>query len=343
MKFIAFFSLLLPLQLMGQSKIHTHSLSEGYELSIYIPGNYTKSKNYPVVYFNDGNWLFHSNQGLSLKIILDSLISNDIIDPMLIVGVDQNTDRKNRFIPYHDSWITNNMGAYQPQVELYTRKLCDLVIPYIEHHYAVDGHQRALFGFSFGGLHALWAGMNTECFAMVAGFSPSLWTADYRLINDRAVKRHGNLKNVWFDIGTREWNYYVPYIETLVDFGIEKDHIFYYEVVDGIHTMQSWKHRLGYPLQIFSGRYKNKIESIQLIKECIPSQSTASKVYQRLNAVGEDVSGVQITLAKKAKYEIINGDGTIMDDGRYEVYDESMRIRVSYQDIQVETTLKNCR
>lgn len=343
MKFIALVLLVLPSKLMGQSKISTHTISEGYELSIYVPNNYSKSKNYPVVYFNDGNWLFHSNQGLALKSILDSLISNDIIDPMLIVGVDQNTDRKNRFIPYYDSWITSNMGAYQPQAELYTRKLCDLIIPYIEHHYAVDSHQRALFGFSFGGLHALWAGMNTDCFTMVAGFSPSLWTADYRLINEHEKKGSEKLKLVWFDIGTREWNYFVPYIETLVDFGIEKDYIFYYEEVNGLHTMQSWKGRLGYPLQIFSGRYKNKIESIQLIKECIPSQSTANKVYQRLNAVGEDVSGVQITLAKKAKYEIINGDGTIMDDGRYEVKGEQMQVRVSYQGMQVETILKNCR
>jgi len=274
--------------------------------------------------------------------LADSLIASEFIDPMILVAIHHSSNRMNRFIPYKDPWIVKNMGGYKPKAQLYLNQLHDVVISFVEKNYQVNNKRRALIGFSFGGLNALWAGLNTDYFSFVAGLSPSLWVADYKLITEKTTKTE-TLKKVWFDIGTAEWNYYVPFIKTLRETGIPEENIYYYEVPEAKHFVSDWKQRIGYPLHLFSSSFDSEIKDFVLVKECIKSKSASGKVYQRLNAIAETKSGLKYSLANRAVYTITDGTGELKSDGRFYAQTESVKINVSYKGLCKEITLNNCK
>jgi len=322
-----------------QSKIKSYSLKKGIFLEVYIPDGYEKSL--PVAYFNDGELVFRES-GMNLKMILDSLIEKKFIDPIIAVAIHDNLERKSRFIPYNDSWIQSNMGNYKPKAEEYITRIKRYIIPFIESNYHVNDKNRALFGFSFGGLNALWAGMKTNQFQMVAGLSPSLWVSDYKLIQNHELNTQRTLEKVWFDIGTGEWNYYVPFIETLEDFGIKSDDIYYYEIPEAKHSPSAWRKRIGLPLKVFTQNQNDSVTQIELIKECIPSQSITGKIYQRLNVIATTLNGLRYSLNNKVSYDIIAGEGELAEDGGFLLKTSEMKVEVTFENITSMITLTSC-
>lgn len=326
-----------------QSKLEKHKITDGFIVEVYTPELYPSYLNLPVVYFNDGEYIFSYLGGFNLKPIADSLIETGFIDPMIIVAIHHDSDRKDRFIPYNDPWIRQTMGSYEPKGEMYIQELQKIVIPFVESQYKTDKDKRALFGFSFGGLNALWAGLNSNVFTMVAGLSPSLWVADYALIREGFIEKNRRLEKVWFDIGTAEWNYYVPFINTLSKTCLKLEDVYYYEIPDGRHSITDWRKRIGLPLHLFSSTFKPKVNNLSLVKECIQSQSDRSKIYQRLNAIVETESGLKYSLAEKADYEILKGLGKIESDGRFFVETGSIKVCASYKNLYQQITLRNCK
>lgn len=69
-------------------------------ISIYLPQNYNKNSKYKVIYFNDGQYLFKG--GWNLEKQLDSLTENEIIEPIIVVGIHSNENRNSDLIPFND-------------------------------------------------------------------------------------------------------------------------------------------------------------------------------------------------------------------------------------------------
>ncbi len=305
----------------------------GLNLSIYLPPEYHENGAYPVVYFNDGQTLFGAKeQSWALQEILDKLIRKKQIQPVIVVGIHSGSNRTSGYVPYRDEWIQKNWGDYSPYAKQYTEKLIELVIPHIDSVYATipDKSSRSVMGASLGGLQATWAVLHyPEHFSMAGAFSPSYWVADYKIFED--AKKAKSDQKFYFDIGTAEWNYYVPMISALnLIYG---EHVFYYEVPGGRHIQADWATRVHNALLIFFGTFKDESYSWDVEIEVIKSQSQANVFYQRLNPIIRYKNGLTYSLSLTANYELVNKeDGIVKEDGRFEfVKAKDLEVIVTYK------------
>ena len=88
--FLFLFNLLLVSTGFSQNikieKLHSNVFNNTRNIRVYLPPDYYKSgKNYPVLYMNDGIGTFAA---YGIPGVVDSLINNRIIDPIIIVGID---------------------------------------------------------------------------------------------------------------------------------------------------------------------------------------------------------------------------------------------------------------
>lgn len=338
-RYLFYFSFqLLLLNVAAKSKIIHHIITDMAEVSVYLPDTYDPGKIYQTIYFNDGETIFEPGYGWELDKKLDKLIENNIIEPVIIVGVYSKGNRLSWYNPYHDDWIKHNWGFYTPQAAAYTELISEIIIPFMEKNYAVKKEvaSRAIFGYSLGGLHATWAGLaKATVFGFSAGLSPSYWVADKSIMNEiisTAVERR-----FWFDLGTAEWEYYIPFYKKLQQAGIKAGaDCFYYEIKDGGHTAVDWIKRIEYPLIAFAGINKDyKPVKMELLFECIPSLSVPGNVYRRVNAVMQLANGIRYTLSNTANYSLLKGDIKLRDDGTITAGTESKaEVEVSYADFK---------
>lgn len=305
-----------------------------YTIDVYQPEISPTSEKLPVIFINDGQWLLGSkNSGLNIFELVSSLISEKRINPVIVVGIHSKTDRSSMFIPYEDEWVKQNWGSYTPNADGYTNDIIKIIIPFVEKNYHAkpDRQSRAIFGFSLGGLHALWAVLNYQSeFGMAAGSSPSLWVG-----NDALMYAPNNIQypvKIWFDMGTAEWNWYTPFQVNLLNNGLTNGtDLFYYEFFGGTHTTGSWMQKISNPIIIFAGtpNLTNKKWDIKL--EVIPSQTRPGVYFQRVNTVTETISGVKFSLGAAAKYSVTNNAGTVGNDGRFEFSGTTdLKMRIQY-------------
>jgi enterochelin esterase-like enzyme len=149
MKFVIhlfLFFLVVPLIFAGvinhESFYSTH-LQQEMKYNIYLPDNYKKNINHPVVYLlhgasgNENDWasIDYGNIGATA----DMLIKNKSIPPLVIVMPDGFTD----------SWYVDSL-VYQME-----SAIIDDLIPYIEGKYSIDKNARYIAGLSMGGYGSL--------------------------------------------------------------------------------------------------------------------------------------------------------------------------------------------
>jgi predicted alpha/beta superfamily hydrolase len=317
--------------------ITTLELSNDLTIDIYVPRVENASGKYPIIYFNDGDVF----KGAIASLTSYQFEPGGAIEPFIMVGISAAGHRYSRYIPYNDQWIKENWSEYSPGSINYTERLINEVIPKVEEDYPVDTKRRAIFGFSLSGLYAAWAGINyPEVFSFSASMSPSFWVADYAIFDE---PRELSNTRFYFDIGTKEWNYYVPMIESLENRGFEygKD-IFYYEVPNGIHVESDWASRLHIPLGLFLNGAPEEVKDYEVIKECIPSQSTAGLVFQRLNPIVTFTNGIRYSLSTSATFQVVSGDGVVLEDGRFDAKGGSMTVEVSHGNWSEHISLNNC-
>lgn len=306
---------------------------EGFDLSIYIPKDYNANNIHKVIYVNDGQWLFKPT-GLQLKKKLDSLIDQKVIPPVIVVGIHSNANRTAIYVPYK----INDAPYFESKATTYAKTLTKKIIPFVEEKYSTLKSKggRAIFGFSFGGLNATWLSINyPDYFSFSAGFSPSFWVANHQIIKDVAHSK--STTTFWFDIGTAEWNYYVPFIEKAKQQGgVYGTSIFYYEVPGGAHTLEDWKKRITYPVILFASEKKGHIQNWKVAVEVIKSQSRQGIFYQRINPILILDNGVRYSLADQATFEVLNKeDGKVLSDGRFQfLTQQNLKIKISYKHLQ---------
>ncbi|MCR9252449.1 MAG: alpha/beta hydrolase-fold protein [bacterium] len=329
MKKIALLILIISYATIGFSqkgKIGRYGVKNLFTLDIYFPPNYDSLKSHKVVYLNDGESIF------GFKPVFDSLINNGITSEFMVVGIHAGEKRTDKYLPYTDQWIMKNWGEYNPFAAAYSEVVMKGIVPFVEDNFNVisskDG--RAVFGYSFGGLHATWMGLKySDEFSVIGAFSPSYWVANFQLIKEQSKFR--NDQKFWFDIGTAEWNYYIPMLETLDTLGWElgKD-LFYYEVPKAKHEFNAWKQRVAYPLILFVGKNQNldEIKKLELYNHCIPSQSNPGTIYKRLNPIVTLKNGLKYSPVGQVNFKVTKGKAEINEDGSFISNDN---FKVSYQ------------
>ena len=169
--------------------------------NVYTPPGYSSDKKYPVLYLLHGiggderEW----ERGGHPEIILDNLIADKKIEPMIIVMPNGRASKDDR--PGPDAMKT------APAFGEFDKDLIGSLIPFIESKYSVkaDREHRALAGLSMGGGQSLNFGLgNLDTFAWVGGFSSAPNTkpaAELVPDPDKAAKQ---LKLLWISCGNKD-------------------------------------------------------------------------------------------------------------------------------------------
>ncbi|MGV6844867.1 MAG: alpha/beta hydrolase [Lutibacter sp.] len=158
--------------LFGQKKssqvlkksFYSSYLKRKVNYTIYLPINYDKETHFPIIYLlhghggNENSW-FHSQEG-NIQIILDSLIQNKKILPLVAVSMDAN-----------NSWYVNSIEKME---SVYFKEF----MPLIESEYKINTqeHSRTMAGLSMGGYGALRFGLlHPELFKAIILLSPAAY------------------------------------------------------------------------------------------------------------------------------------------------------------------------
>ncbi len=209
---------------------------------MYTPPSYDQNsaEKYPVLYILHGGgedqrgW---ATQGKT-DLIIDNLIAEKKVVPMIVVMVDGNLPSK---------------GFGEEALLLFEKELKQAVIPFVEKSFRVktDANSRALAGLSMGGLQTLHTGVkNTQLFAYLGVFSSGWWAnqpalsdPQYAFMKENAAQINSNLKQFWISQGGKEdiaWQNCQIMLKKFDEMKIK----YTYSEYPGGHTWPVWRNNL---------------------------------------------------------------------------------------------------
>ena len=158
------------------------------KVTVYLPAGYDPAKRYPVIYTADGSaWI----RIIGLPAILDNLIADRVIEPVIAVLIDP-TDDRSRWYDYDPAYLT------------YLEK----VVEYIDGRYSTRARadQRLHIGTSSGGRATLYVGFERPgLFGDLAMLSPSLTGPPHYFEPYFAGSRRPDRSlRIWLSAGTYE-------------------------------------------------------------------------------------------------------------------------------------------
>ncbi|WP_022824200.1 alpha/beta hydrolase-fold protein [Hymenobacter norwichensis] len=221
----------------------TNSWRQAY---IYAPPGYeaNPAERYPVLYLLHGGGEDESGWAKQGKtdLILDNLLAEKKVKPMLVVMMDGNMGGPGGIAGFSE----NTLQSFE-------RELKQTVIPFVESNFRVapGANNRALAGLSMGGLQTLYAGVrNTDMFSSLGVFSSGFFANNaklsdpqYNYMKQNAGTINQNLKQLWLSMGGPED---IAYANNKVmrakfdELGIK----YAYSEYPGGHTWPVWRHDL---------------------------------------------------------------------------------------------------
>ncbi len=248
--------------LTGDIRMHERFRSEILDnertLIVYLPPGYAADEEarYPVLYMHDGQNIFDASTSFAgheweVDEAAERLIKAGEIEPIIIVGMYNNSDRMTEYTPRPEG----------EQVDAYARFVVEEVKPFIDRTYRTDPSREktGVAGSSLGGLISLymvWA--QAQTFGRCAGVSPSLFWRDRWLIRcwgESDMEWSAGAK-VWIDIGTREGRARAGGVTDAVQNAralagvleeagrVRGEGFAYLEVEGGEHNEQAWAQRV---------------------------------------------------------------------------------------------------
>ncbi|HET9057594.1 MAG TPA: alpha/beta hydrolase-fold protein [Chitinophagaceae bacterium] len=246
--------------LIENEEISSVFLSRTVRVDFYSPAVSAKSGDMSLLLLNDGQDLAK----MAFEEVIDNLYNNDLLNPLLCVGIHCGADRK---MEYGTAGIPDYKGR-GAKATFYTQFILAELIPYIQNKYPLFSFKEKSFaGFSLGGLSALDIAWNyPQHFSKVGVFSGSLWWRNRGYdngYNDETDKiMHAKIRNgnyhpsmkFFLQCGAadesedRNNNGIIDSIDDTLDLikelkkkGYNDVDIKYLELADGKHDIPTWK------------------------------------------------------------------------------------------------------
>ena len=151
------------------------STALGYPVNyqVYKPAEYSDLSDLPVLYVTDGHEYADDGMG-SLVAVLDNLIADGLIRPVMAVFIDPRVYGSNRRA---EQYVLNDE---------FVRFVADELVPVIDESYKTSTHRadRGILGTSLGGLNSAWFALKApETFQRIAIQSPAFQVGDGRIID----------------------------------------------------------------------------------------------------------------------------------------------------------------
>jgi len=227
-------------------------------VSVRLPIHYNDSRVYPLLLVNDGQ----DFERLKINAILTDLQNNEVIEPILVVGIHAGTDRLQEYGTAHKPDYANRGSKAGGTTDFVLKEL----LPFLEQHYAFDNSNISYAGFSLGGLMALDIAWNHDAvFSKTGVFSGALWWREKALdagYRDADRIMHEQIRNFpikpnlkfWFQTGTndetddRDQDGIIDSIQDTLECIAELEYkgykwgtdIAYCEVAGGEHNPETW-------------------------------------------------------------------------------------------------------
>lgn len=173
---------------------------------VYTPPNFDAKRKYPVLYLLHG-WSDYGDGWLTVgkaNLILDSLISDGRIVPMIVVMPQGYGDYSFVTSPHDDVW--KDPAKITANLVLFSKMLTEEIIPAVDREYPIASgrENHAIAGLSMGGLESLTIGINhANYFGYVGGFSSALKHLDFSKQMMDPSLAHG-LRALWVSCGTSD-------------------------------------------------------------------------------------------------------------------------------------------
>lgn len=148
--------------------VNSKQLSYQLMYSVYLPPDFSKEKNYPVLYVTDGFEYLHENMG-NIITTLNNLLYQKKIEPIIVVFIDHR-EPANR--------LNNRRMTELAMNENYLNFFVDEFLPIIEANYPVSkkAEERGILGTSMGGLNAAYFSFSRpDVFGLAGIQSPAFW------------------------------------------------------------------------------------------------------------------------------------------------------------------------
>jgi len=259
------------------------SLAPSRDLRLYQPAAPPADAFYPVLYMHDGQNLFDPGAPFGewqVDETMDQLIGDGVIQPTMVVGIDNTADRIDEYTHVADDIGHGPMGG---QGDDYASCVAEQIVPFVESRYTVDPvpAARGLLGSSLGGLISFHiAYLYPDTFNAVGGMSSTLgWGAysgdeptmmdqwstathtDIRLYLDSGGSAIGACDDPdgdgWYEDAQDSDNYCVTLqmASTLEGLGYQYEvDLFHWWEPDAAHNEPAWAERLPLFLQtVFPG------------------------------------------------------------------------------------------
>lgn len=274
----AILSLLLPLYLaplcLGQDRnsrhrtitgnvqsldnFHSSILNSDRTLTVYLPRDYATSpgKRYSVMYMCDGQNLFNlersflPNQEWRVDESAESLIEANLIEPVIIVGVDNaGGGRTDEYTPTAAKQRDGSMVG--GKADVFGRVLVEEIKPFIDKNFRtkVGAQSTGLGGSSLGGLVTMYLGIKyPSVFGKLAVLSPSVWWDKQVLLKYVDAIPRKSKQKIWIDFGTHEPLIMSAGAEALRDHLVAKGwksgkDLAFFRDYDADHNEVAWAHR----------------------------------------------------------------------------------------------------
>jgi enterochelin esterase-like enzyme len=254
--------------LVEQNTIKSNFLERDVKIDAYLPVNISRPENLSLLLVNDGQDL----PKMPFDEMLDTLISDNVIEPLICVGIHCGHDRRMEYAVAAQKDYKGR-GAKAP---LYTKFIFKELLPFIRKTYSLQSFKEKSFaGFSLGALSALdivWT--HPQEFTKVGSFSGSFWWRSkaykdgYNDATDRIM--HNQIKKgkyypwlkFFFECGLldetkdRNHNGIIDSIDDTLDLIKELKHkgykdgaIEYLELPEGRHDVSTWAKAFPYFLK----------------------------------------------------------------------------------------------
>lgn len=254
------FNFKVPGQITGKVEYHKNFSFDSLktrDIIVWLPPDYEKNKDihYPVLYMHDGQNIIDprtSSMFIDWQVdeTADSLIQNNFIQPIIIVGIYNTDDRGDEY---------NNT----PLGKLYMKLVVEKIKPFIDSNYRTkpDRLNTAVAGSSMGGLISfMLAWEYPEVFSKAACFSPAFKIAEIDYVKE-VLNYEGQKRNLLFYIDNGGVN-----LEAMLQPGVDemtkalqakgyKPDYDYYVYIDkeAEHNEAAWAKRMWRPLKLFFG------------------------------------------------------------------------------------------
>lgn len=251
----------VPHTLTGNIKHHAGVASAFVltrDIIVYLPPDYdtNPARHYPVLYLHDGqNTMDRATSFLGIEWQADetaeALILAGQVEPLILVGVYNTTDRVPEYTPVVDATYGGGHAVD------YGKFLTQELKPFIDATYRTkpEAQYTGVLGSSLGGLVSMYFGITlSDTFTRIGVVSPSVWWANRDIVAQVDGLAAKPPIKIWEDIGTAEDVDAVPDARALRDALVSKGWVLgtdfaYLEVTGAQHNETAWAARFDQMLR----------------------------------------------------------------------------------------------